>query len=251
MIQNKKRVGLTVVLITVLIAAALTFLLVRQTRPDFPRLRGEKNFNVILITLDTTRADRLGCYGFSRIETPTIDGWAARGVKFETCIAPTPLTLPSHSSIFTGTLPLFHGVRDNGGFILPEELTTLTEVFKGRGYATGAFIGAYVLDSKWGLGQGFDTYFDRFDLGKFDKISLGTVQRPGNEVMDAALRWLEENKGSDFFAWIHLYDPPRLRRFLHRHLQARRQGPGQPQREDRRLQRALPGQGNGDEGAGR
>ncbi|MBN2409634.1 MAG: sulfatase-like hydrolase/transferase [Candidatus Aminicenantes bacterium] len=187
--------------------AAIVYLLIRPTRPDFSRLRGEENFNVILITLDTTRADRLGCYGFSRIETPAIDGWAARGVKFETCIAPTPLTLPSHSSIFTGALPLFHGVRDNGGFILPEELTTMTEVFKSRGYATGAFIGAYVLDSKWGLGQGFDFYFDRFDLGKFDKISLGTVQRPGNEVMDEALRWLEEKRGADFFAWIHLYDP--------------------------------------------
>ena len=207
MFKNKKRLLLASGLIVILTAAALTWIFVQQTRPDFARLRGEKDFNVILITLDTTRADRLGCYGFAPVATPTIDGWASRGIKFENCIAPTPLTLPSHSSILTGTLPLFHGIRDNGGFILPEEITTLAEVFKGRGYATGAFIGAYVLDSKWGLSQGFDTYFDRFDLGKFEKISLGTVQRPGNEVMDEALRWLEENKGSGFFAWIHLYDP--------------------------------------------
>jgi arylsulfatase A-like enzyme/predicted Zn-dependent protease len=207
MIKNKKRLALAGGVIIILIAVSLTVLLIRQTRPDFARLRGEKDFNVILVTLDTTRADRLGCYGFSRIETPALDGFAARGVKFESCIAQTPLTLPSHSSIFTGTLPFFHGVRDNGGFILPEELTTLAEVFKGSGYATAAFIGAYVLDSKWGLNQGFDYYYDRFDLSKFEKISLGTVQRPANEVMDEALRWLGENKGSKFFTWIHLYDP--------------------------------------------
>ena len=207
MLKNKKRLALAGSVIIILIAVSLTVLLIRQTRPDFARLRGEKDFNVILVTLDTTRADRLGCYGFSRIETPALDGFAARGVKFESCIAQTPLTLPSHSSIFTGTLPFFHGVRDNGGFILPEELTTLAEVFKGSGYATAAFIGAYVLDSKWGLNQGFDYYYDRFDLSKFEKISLGTVQRPANEVMDEALRWLGENKGSKFFTWIHLYDP--------------------------------------------
>ncbi len=207
MMKNKKRLVLSSGLIIILFTVALMIFLTRQTRPGFSVLRGERDFNVILITLDTTRADRLGCYGFSRVETPVIDGWAGRGVKFENCIAPTPLTLPSHSSILTGTLPLFHGVRDNGGFILPEELTTLSEVFKARGYATGAFIGAYVLDSKWGLSQGFDTYFDRFDLGKFEKISLGTVQRPANEVMDEALKWLGQNRDAKFFAWIHIYDP--------------------------------------------
>jgi len=207
MLKNKKRMALAGAAVVILIALSLTFLLTRQTRPSFSRLRGDKAFNVILITLDTTRADRLGCYGFSRVETPTIDGFAARGIKFENCIAQTPLTLPSHSSLFTGTLPFFHGVRDNGGFILPEELTTLAEVFKSSGYATSAFIGAYVLESKWGLSQGFDTYFDRFDLSKFEKISLGSVQRPANEVLDEALRWLGENKDSKFFSWIHLYDP--------------------------------------------
>jgi arylsulfatase A-like enzyme/predicted Zn-dependent protease len=206
MLKNKKRLVMASSLIVILVAAALTILFIRQTRPGFSPLRGGQDFNVILITLDTTRADRLGCYGFSRIETPTIDGWAARGVRFANCIAPTPLTLPSHSSILTGTLPLFHGVRDNGGFILPEEITTLAEIFQAQGYATGAFVAAYVLDSKWGLGQGFDTYFDRFDLGKFDKISLGTVQRPANEVMDEALKWLEKNRGTKFFSWIHIYD---------------------------------------------
>jgi arylsulfatase A-like enzyme/Tfp pilus assembly protein PilF len=173
---------------------------------DLARLRGGRDLNVILVTLDTTRADRLGCYGFRNIETPTLDLFASRGVRFERCYAQTPLTLPSHTTLMTGTLPLFHGVRDNGGFVVPAPLVTMAELFKERGYATGAFIAAYVLDSKWGLDQGFDTYFDKFDLGKFKHISLGTVQRPANEVMAEALPWLERNRGGKFFAWIHLYD---------------------------------------------
>ncbi len=144
----------------VALAAAGAFLLLRQ--PGLARLRNGRDFNVVLITLDTTRADRLGCYGFAGVETPTIDGLAARGVRFERCYAQTPLTLPSHTSIMTGTLPVFHGVRDNGGFIVPPQLTTMAELFRDKGYATGAFIAAYVLDSKWGLDQGFDTYFDQF-----------------------------------------------------------------------------------------
>ena len=176
-------------------------------RPDVSKLRGGRDYNVILITLDTTRADRLGCYGFRNIETPTIDLLASRGIRFDKCYAQTPLTLPSHTSIMTGTLPLFHGVRDNGGFIVPPGLKTMAELFKEKGYDTAAFIAAYVLDSKWGLDQGFDTYFDQFDLSKFKKISLGTVQRPANEVMDEALPWLEKKKNGKFFIWIHLYDP--------------------------------------------
>ena len=187
------------------LAAAAAFLLLRK--PSLARLRNGRDFNVVLITLDTTRADRLGCYGFAGVETPAIDRLAARGVRFDRCYAQTPLTLPSHTSIMTGTLPTFHGVRDNGGFLVPQQLTTMAELFRGKGYATGAFIAAYVLDSKWGLDQGFETYYDKFDLSKFKKISLGTVQRPGNEVLDQALPWLEKNKGGKFFAWIHLYDP--------------------------------------------
>ncbi|MEW6367094.1 MAG: sulfatase-like hydrolase/transferase [Acidobacteriota bacterium] len=175
--------------------------------PDFARLRGGRDFNLILITLDTTRADRLACYGCTRVETPAIDRLAARGVRFEKCFAQTPLTLPSHTTIMTGTLPLFHGVRDNGGFIVPEGIETMAELFKRRGYETGAFVAAYVLDSKWGLNQGFDTYFDRFDLSKFKRISLGTVQRPANEVVDEVIPWLEKNRLGNFFVWVHLYDP--------------------------------------------
>lgn len=191
----------------IVLLAAAALLLLRLRPASFRRLAGSDTYNVILITVDTLRADRIGCYGFGGIETPTIDMFADRGVRFENCTAATPLTLPSHTTILTGTLPPFHGVRDNGGFIAPAELVTAAEFYKERGFATAAFVGAYVLDSKWGLNQGFDYYFDQFDLSRFEKISLANVQRPGSEVMDEALRWLETKSGTPFFAWIHLYDP--------------------------------------------
>ena len=186
--------------------AAVVFLLLPR-RADFSRLQDRDDYNVIVITVDTLRADRIGCYGFDRIETPTMDMFAARGVKFDRCYGPTPLTLPSHTTLFTGTQPAFHGVRDNGGFIVPAELTTMAELYKAKGYATSAFVAAYVLDSKWGLDQGFDHYFDQFDLSRFERISLGTVQRPADEVIDEVLPWIEANKDRPFFTWIHLYDP--------------------------------------------
>jgi arylsulfatase A-like enzyme/Tfp pilus assembly protein PilF len=163
--------------------------------------------NVVVITLDTTRADRLGCYGFTGVETPHIDALAREGVVFERATATVPLTFPSHSSIFTGLIPPHHGVRDNGGFFLDAKQTTMAERFHSAGYATGAFVGAWVLESKWGLAQGFDRYSDKFDLSKFKVLSLGTVQKPGNEVVDDALAWLDTVRSRRFFAWVHLYDP--------------------------------------------
>lgn len=185
----------------------LIYFLFWPKKPSFSSLKNGREFNYILITVDTLRADKIHCYGFPSIETTYMDLFASRGVKFEKCFAQTPLTLPSHASILTGTQPIFHGVRDNGGFLVPEELVTLAEVFKDKGYETAAFVAAYVLDSKWGLNQGFDYYFDNFDLSRFKKISLGSVQRPANEVIDEALSWLEEKKEEKFFTWIHLYDP--------------------------------------------
>jgi len=162
--------------------------------------------NVLLITLDTTRADRIGAYGFPAVETPAIDRLAREGVLFERAISPAPLTLPAHSSIFTSKFPPRHGVRDNGGFFLDAAETTLAERLKSRGFQTGGFVGAYVLDSKWGVDQGFDTYFDDFDLTKYQSLSLGSVDRPGNEVADRALQWLDTVTGSRFFGWVHFYD---------------------------------------------
>jgi arylsulfatase A-like enzyme/Tfp pilus assembly protein PilF len=165
--------------------------------------------NLVLVTLDTTRADRLGCYGSRDVLTPNLDRFAASGVLFETAISPTPLTLPAHCSLMTGLFPAAHGVRDNGGFKLAPERVTLAEVLKSHGWATGGFIAAYVLDHRWGIAQGFDRYFDDFDLSKFKTVSMGDIQRPGNEVVDKALEWIGTPAVRDrpFFAWVHLYDP--------------------------------------------
>jgi len=163
--------------------------------------------NVILMTLDTTRADHLGCYGWPNIRTPSLDALAGRGVLFEQAATAAPLTLPAHCTIMTGMSPTYHGVRVNGNTALSDEQTTIAEALHGQGYQTGAFIGAFVLDGRWGLKQGFDHYDDQFDLKKYKHIDLGEVQRPGNEVMDAALAWLDGTKAAPFFAWIHLYDP--------------------------------------------
>ena len=170
-------------------------------------LRGDRKLNVLLVTLDTTRADRIGVYGFDEVDTPVIDGLAARGVTFMRAYASTPLTLPSHTSLFTGTHPPYHGVRDNGAHIAAEELQTLAESFQEAGYRTGAFVGAFVLDSRWGLAQGFDRYFDDFELPKQRSIFLSRLQRSGSEVIDTALAWAGEDDTTPFFMWVHLYDP--------------------------------------------
>jgi arylsulfatase A-like enzyme/tetratricopeptide (TPR) repeat protein len=168
---------------------------------------GVEKPNVLLISLDTTRADHLPAYGYAGVRTPNLDGLASRAVLFEQCSTPSPLTLPAHSSILTGTYPTFHGVRVNGNTALAEEQETLAEVMAQNGYATAAFIGAFVLDGRWGLDQGFTLYDDKFDLRKYKQLDLGLVQRPANEIVDAALAWLEKEKNAPFFAWVHLYDP--------------------------------------------
>jgi arylsulfatase A-like enzyme/predicted Zn-dependent protease len=162
--------------------------------------------NVVLVTLDTTRADHLGCYGYPQATTPNLDALARHGAVFTHASSVAPLTLPAHSSILTGMQPTFHGVRVNGSTALGQSQDTLAEVLSAKGYQTGAFVGAFVLDGRWGLNQGFDHYDDRFDLKKYKHLDLAAVQRPGNEVMDAALAWLESHKQGPFFAWIHLYD---------------------------------------------
>lgn len=206
--KKKRGILLGILCSSILVAALLLLLFVfKSNQNEFDRLTGNKDFNYILVTVDTLRVDRIGCYGYTDIETPTMDLFAERGIKFENCIATTPLTLPSHTSIMTGTFPAFHGVRDNGGFLVPPELKTLAELFKEKEYDTAAFVASYVLDSKWGLNQGFDFYFDQFDLSQYKSISLGNVQHRGDEVIDQALPWLEDHKSKPFFAWIHLYDP--------------------------------------------
>jgi arylsulfatase A-like enzyme/Flp pilus assembly protein TadD len=203
--KKKTRFALSALAVLVLLAAVV-FLINPFGGDEFAGLKAE-DMNYILVTVDTLRVDRIATYGCPDVETPTMDLFASRGVKFTRCVAQTPLTLPSHTSIMSGTYPTFHGVRDNGGFLVPQEIQTLAEKFKGRGFETGAFVASYVLDSKWGLDQGFDHYFDRFDLSKYKTISLGNIQRPADEVLDQALSWMQSRQEKRTFAWIHLYDP--------------------------------------------
>jgi len=163
--------------------------------------------NVLLITIDTLRADHLGCYGYSRAATPNIDHWSEKGTLFTNSTASVPLTLPSHSTIMTGQYPVAHGVRDNGGFYLEDKWQTLAETLHGAGFRTGGFVSAFVLDRRWGIAQGFDEYFDHFELSKFKLVSLDSVQRRGDETLAQALSWIDRNKSSRFFAWVHFYDP--------------------------------------------
>ncbi len=164
--------------------------------------------HLLLISIDTLRADRLGSYGYAGALTPRLDGLAAGGLRFTQASTVVPLTLPAHSSLLTGTFPAWHGVRDNGGFYLGDDQVTLAEVLKEKGYRTGGFVGAFVLDGRWGIGQGFERFFDDFDLQKFDQAaSMDVIQRPGSEVVDQALKWLGEGSDRPFFAWVHLYDP--------------------------------------------
>ena len=168
---------------------------------------GDRSLNVLVITLDTIRADRLGAYGNPHIRTAFIDGLAERGVLFENCVAPTPLTLPSHTSLFTGTYPVFHGVRDNGNYVVPAELTTMAELFSEAGYRTGGFVGAFVLSSRWGLDQGFAKYTE--PKGGYDPtlVSFAQIQRRADAVVDDTIAWLQKESEKPWFAWVHLYDP--------------------------------------------
>ncbi len=161
--------------------------------------------NLLVVTLDTTRADRLGAYGAAEVRTPVFDRLAREGVLFEQTEAVAPLTLPAHVSLFTGRFPPEHGVRDNGGFFVSPKETTLATVLKAAGFQTAAVVAAFVLDGKWGLDRGFDTYIDDFDTAKVRGLG-GAVQRPANEVVDRALPWLARAKDRRFFAWLHFYD---------------------------------------------
>ena len=189
------------------VVAALALVLARPGRVA-RLLSGTRHPDVLLISIDTLRADRLGSYGYAAAQTPAIDELAGRGLRFSQAATVTPLTLPAHTSLLTGTFPTFHGVRDNGQFYVSDDLTTLAEVFKSNGYRTGGFIGAFVLDRRWGIAQGFDTYYDEFDLSKYQLgAGIDAAQRPGREVVDHALEWLRQPSTRPYFAWVHLYDP--------------------------------------------
>ena len=167
---------------------------------------GARATNVLVITLDTTRADRLGAYGYGAARTPVLDTLAREGARFDSAAAVAPITGPSHAGMLTGVYPARFGVRDNVTTPLPDAATTLAEVLSEHGFATGGFIGAFVLDRPYGFAQGFSTFGSGFT--RVDSGNEANAQRPGTEVVDDAIRWLRGvPAGQKFFGWVHLYDP--------------------------------------------
>jgi arylsulfatase A-like enzyme/Flp pilus assembly protein TadD len=163
---------------------------------------------VVLVTIDTLRADRVGCYGYAAAETPHLDQLAKRGVLFENAISQVPLTPPSHASMFTGVNPPVHQVRDVGGFTLGATHKTLARVLGEQGWATAAFVGSVVLKKSVGLQQGFQTYDDRIPEPEEEGPARGHADRPAGEVVDLAIGWLKsQDRKTPIFLWVHLYDP--------------------------------------------
>jgi len=194
---ERKRTGvgfwITVALVVVLAAAAWY---------SWPRHRP----NLLIITLDTTRADHIRCYGHSPAQTPALDALAENGVLFEKAYATVAATLPSHATILTGLHPPEHGLHVNGKGRLGTHIPTLAELFAKNGYDTGAFVASFVLHSKFGLNRGFQTYDD--ELAGGDRFGSEThLMRNGRQVVDAALSWLRKRPPKPFFCWVHLYDP--------------------------------------------
>lgn len=163
--------------------------------------------NVILITIDTLRADHVGCYGDRTAETPNIDALARTGARFTHAYTPVPITLPAHASLLTGTFPMATGMHDFTTNKLPSSAVTLAKVLRDNGFTTAAFIASAVLDSRFGLNQGFDTYYDYFDLRQLRGSNFDRLERRGDVVVGEALSWLKLNPRQPFFIWVHLYDP--------------------------------------------
>lgn len=167
-------------------------------------LPGAASYNVLLVSLDTTRADHLGCYGYAPAKTPNLDRLAREGIRFARVYCPAPLTLPSHASIMTGLYPAIHGVRNNG-HDLPSGIRTLAGILKDRGYATAAFVSSFSVDSRFGLDRGFDVYDDMF--GSESPFKTQNAERRAEETFARFSRWLENNGKNRFFGWIHYFDP--------------------------------------------
>ena len=177
----------------------------------------ERPWNVLLVTFDTTRADRLGVYGNARIETPTVDGLARQGVVFDAAFSVAPITAPSHSSILTGRYPIAHGFRDNGLFVLGDSQLTLPEMLREHGYATAAAVGSYPVTAQFGFDQGFDLFDDKLTGRVEDHLGERVVpkerlffdERRAAQVNEAILPWIETQAtaGKPFFAWVHYFDP--------------------------------------------
>ncbi len=187
--------------VVVLLIAVLTHMQIWTALESAP-----PRWNVLLITLDTTRADRIGCYGYEHTRTRTIDQLAEEGIRYSRCYSPVPLTLPAHASIMTGLYPFDHTLRINGAGRLHDSAATLAELLQAEGYSTAAIVAAFVLHSKFGLDQGFDSYDEDFSSGSAQS-SFFYVERNAEVVTDAAVTWLATAGPRPYFLWVHYFDP--------------------------------------------
>jgi arylsulfatase A-like enzyme len=210
--KKERKLGRPLLLVVIVIAAfagiAAVYLLFLRPADEAKRLArvqsGKEELNVILISADTLRADYCGCYGGTEVDTHYIDKLASGGTTFTGCKAQVPLTLPSHTTIFTGTYPVYNGVTFNTSQV-PDGLTTVAEVLKENGYATAAFIGGFPLDDVYGLDRGFEVYDDVFTSGVMGQAS--NFETPANEIWLNASEWLSGIDGVKFFLFLHFYDP--------------------------------------------
>jgi arylsulfatase A-like enzyme/tetratricopeptide (TPR) repeat protein len=193
--------------VKVALLISMIFILLSIVLPTKGMLMGNNQKpNVLLITLDTTRADRLGIYGYRKGSTPNLDAIAREGVLFEAAFTQVPITLPSHCSIMTGTAVPYHKVRNNGKYKLPRELDTLAEILKRRGYTTAAFISSFSLDSRFGLSQGFDVYNQTLNNSGKD-IKINAAERKAEEVYRDFSQWFNSIGRVPFFCFVHFFDP--------------------------------------------
>ena len=191
---NKTKKSLLLIMLVILLAGAGIWLVVQQ-RSSVPAIR-----HVVLISLDTCRADYLSCYGYARPTTPHIDALARQGYLFRHAMTPIPVTLPAHTSMLTGTIPPHHGKHENRDMYFDPAHVTLAALLKTKGFRTGAFVGAQVLNGRLGLNRGFDSYQDRF-------AQQGQSERRAEEVNRVAFAWLEKQKDNPVFLFLHYYDP--------------------------------------------
>lgn len=186
----------------------LTLLATLWAQPPRPKpLTSVPHASVLLITVDTLRADHIGAYGEKLSTTPTIDALARDGILFERAYSQVPLTLASHTSLLTGTYPFYNGVQDFTGQPLGPDVRSIAQALKANGYETGAIVSSYVLDRSWGLDRGFDLYYDVFKGSSFLENDPGLVERKAGQSVDEALKWLRKPHTKPFFLWLHLYDP--------------------------------------------
>ncbi|HEY7161699.1 MAG TPA: sulfatase-like hydrolase/transferase, partial [Acidobacteriota bacterium] len=169
-------------------------------------LQKAEHLNFVLISIDTTRADAIGVYGNEQIKTPVIDSFAQGGALFQNAVAHVPLTLPSHTTLMTGLLPAKNGVRDNHGYRLKQTIPTMASLFRNKGYKTAAFVSSIILDHRFGLDHGFDTYNDFIQFGSQQSMNPQN-ERIASATTTEAVNWLSANQEGPYFLFVHYYDP--------------------------------------------